>query len=357
MKLFKSNKKILSIDFGASQIKIVEGQSENDLVTISKNIILKIPQGIYKDGKILNDNKLIDFIKERIETLEIKGCLSSTAVINSSSIITREVSIPKVSEDEIKSVIQYQLSEFLPINPDDYVINHLIIGTMEVDGIKRFRIMLVAVPEDIVLSHLHLMKRAGLKPQTLDFQGNCIAKLLNYNSKINGNYNISKKSIASVDIGQRNTNISIIKDGNIEVTRTFDIGASVIYKNISSLLKLSIDEVKEKVKAIQDINMRYEDFNDYHMILNLTRIFIEGLMENIQSVIRYYTSRAQNNRVDLILLQGGYSNLNGICKMFFDYFNIETLKLKSLDRLNFDEDLSLYVNAVGGLFRRGEVEK
>ncbi len=356
MKLFNSNKKILSIDFGSSEIKIVEGQATKDTITISKNYILKTPQNIYENGKIINTINLSNDIKERLKSSKINNKLSSTAIINSTSIITREVNIPRLSEDEIQSIVDFQLSEFLPINPDDYVVNHLTIGTIETEGTEKLRILLVAIPKEMVISHLDLIKESTLKPEILDFQGNAIAKLLNFNTTINGTHPISGQTIAAIDLGNTNTSISIVQDGNIEVTRTIDIGASTLYNSLRNLFDFSLEEAEKKIKAIENINHINQEFDDYNRMLNLTRSSFETLIEKIESVTRYYTTRNSRNAIDLIVLHGGYSKIPGVADVFSENLNIESIRLQSLDKVKFDGDLSLYANAIGGLIRRDEVK-
>lgn len=357
MKLFRGlNSKVLSIDFGSSEINIVEGQSVKGIVNISEFSSIQVSSDLYEDGKVLDNDKLSETIIEGIKQHKISKDLQSNALINSSLIITREVTIPMVSEAEIESIIEFQLSEFLPINPDDYVVNHLVIGTI-METVEKLRILLVAIPKGIVLSHLSLMKECDLKPKVLDFHPNAISKLLNFSNTLNGNYSLTGRTIACVDLGHMSTAVSIVRDGNIEVTRTFDIGANNIYKSLSELFNLSLDQAQEKVQNIEDISIKNEEFDDYHRILNLTRSSLESLIGNVESVIRYYTSRDQKNRVDLILLYGGLSNLNGISEMFSSYLQLETTKLGTLDKVKFNGDLSLYANAIGGLLSREEVKR
>lgn len=357
MKLFKANKKYVVVDFGSSEVKIIEGQATKGFINISKTSSIPLLSDLYQDGKILDRDTISRIIGYASKKDKINKNLHGIGVINSSSIITREVSIPKVSTSEIDPLLGYQISEFLPINPDNYVINHLVIDTVEIDQVEKLKLILIAIPKDIVLSHLELIKECDLKPEILDFQGNVIAKLLNYNTTINGSYSIRGNTIASIDMGNSSTYVSIIKNGNIEVTRTIDIGANTIYKSISQLLDFSIEEAKHKIKRIKDINLENQEYDEYHRIINLVRSSLESLMERIQSVTRYYTSRDQKNSIDLILLYGGLSNINRIGKIFSEYLGIETLKLESLDKVKFDGDLSLYANAIGGLIRRDGVKK
>ena len=63
------------------------------------------------------------------------------------------------------------------------------------------------------------------------------------------------------------------------------------------------------------------------------------------------------NDIDVILLLGGMSNIDGIDKMFTNFFETPTLRLDSLEGVKFSGDLFRYANAIGGLIRLEVVKK
>lgn len=356
MKLPSINRKVLSIDFGSSEIKVVEGKISKKGINITQTLTIKTPQGTYEDGEILDQSVIANIIKN---TLKVKKVSTNIAygIINSSSIITREIIIPKVSEKEISLVISYQLNDYLPVDPNDYVINHIVLGTNNEGNLEKFIILLVGVPKNMVLGHLNLMKAAGLKPQVLDFQGNAMAKLFCINTLVNNQYNTRDVAIASVDIGYINSKLTIIRNGTIEVSRIIDMGAKVLYESIGLLFDCSLEDIEQKTFDIRDLNTIQEEFTDYQRLVNITRTTIQNLLENIEIVFNYYTSREDENEINYILLQGGLSNLNGIDNMFSNYFNIPSIQINNLDKIKWNGDLSKYSNAIGGFIRIEEVKK
>lgn len=356
LKLPSLSRKVLSIDFGSSEIKITEGQASKKGINISKVFTIDTPKDAYSNGEIIDESIIATVLKKALKENKVSTDLVF-GTINSSSIITREVVIPKVPEDEIASIIGYQLEDYLPINPDDYVVEHLILGTVKEMDVEKIDILLIAIPKKIVLDHLSLIKAADLKPQVLDFQGNSIAKLLGYSSSANMDYNTKDTTIASVDIGYTNSKVTIVKNGSIEVTRVIEGGAITLYENIGTLFDYGWDERIRKVKEIKDINATNEEFTDYYRLLNLTRSTIDSIMEKIETVFKYYTSRGSENKINFVLLQGGLSNINGVDNLFSNYFSIPSVRLNSLDKIKCTGDLPKYSNAIGGLIRIDEVGK
>ena len=63
------------------------------------------------------------------------------------------------------------------------------------------------------------------------------------------------------------------------------------------------------------------------------------------------------NEINLVLLHGGLSKINGIENFFSESFNLPCLKLDSISKVQFNGDFSKYANAIGGLIRLDEVKK
>lgn len=356
LKLPSISRKALSIDFGSSGIKVIVGQASKKGISISKAFKIDMPKDAYSDGEIHDEFIIANELKRALKENKISTDWAY-GIINSSSIITREIIIPKVPEKEIASIIGYQLGDYLPIKPDDYVVEHLILGEIDDMGIEKLNILLIAIPKNIVLEHLSLMKEIGLKPQVLDYQSNSIAKLINYNGLINNSYNTENMAIASIDIGYSNTKLTIVKNGTIRVTRILDIGAKRLCENLGSFFDHPLEELEQRLFEIEDINQISEEVTDYFRLVNLTKSTMDGLLSKIESVFNYYTSRKGGNEISLILLQGGLANINGLDNLFSKHFNILTKKLTTLDKIKWNGDLLKYSNAIGGLIRVDEVKR
>jgi len=354
LKLPSFKKKVLSIDFGGDEVKIVEGQVLNKSININKAFTVELPKDVYRDGEILEENTLTKLIKDSLKENKVRTELAH-GVVNSSKIITRNIALPKVPEKDIPSLIEYQLDELLPVNPDDFVIGHLIIGNKIEDEVEKMDILLVGIPRKMVLDHLDLMKSIGLKPVVLDHQGNSMAKLLDFNSYINDFYNTRDMTIASIDLGYYKSKLSIIKNGKVLVTRVLDTGANTIIDSLESIFDYTLEERKEKLFQIEDISHDSDEYTYYSRLVNVARTVIENLLEELGMIFRFYTTRERGNTINYIVLQGSLSNINGMENLFSNYFNIPAIKLQNLDNVKISQDISIFSNAVGGLIRIAEV--
>ncbi|NLY47247.1 MAG: pilus assembly protein PilM, partial [Tissierella sp.] len=86
MRIF-DNKKHISIDIGAREIKIVEGKATKKNIVIQNAYTLKNPKNIYSDGMILSTDQLSYLLKTSLKENKIMSNMA-TVVVNSSNIIT-----------------------------------------------------------------------------------------------------------------------------------------------------------------------------------------------------------------------------------------------------------------------------
>jgi type IV pilus assembly protein PilM len=271
-------------------------------------------------------------------------------VINSSKIIMRDITMPMVSDDHIRSILSYQLEDYIPINPEEYVVKFIKLGAIYEDNVEKVNLLLIGIPKHIVESHFNLLKNVNLKPVALDYQGNAINKLINLGDNINDIYN-NRDTVTNVDMGFDNTSITISNNGVIKVSRIIEGGANEILLSLKDKFDYSDDELMKKIMNMDDITQAVsEEVEDYE-IYQKTEETIRAIIDRIEMIFRYYRTREIGNEINLVLLHGGLSNINGIEKLFTESFNIPCVKLDSISKVKFNGNLSKYANAIGGLIR------
>ena len=346
------NKKVVSIDIGSYETKVVEGRMSNKGVAIEKQFSFLTPEGSYENGYIIDKELLYYLLNQELKKNKVSSDMAYIT-IKSTSIIVREILLPKVSSNEVEGILKYQIGEYLPMNPEEYVIQYQIIGNEEEGEIEKLNVLIIAIPREIVESHFSLIKQLDMKPCVMDFQSNSISKILVYNELINGTYKTRDLTFAAIDIGYNCTNVTIEKNGSIQVSRVIEFGGDDIDKKVFSILNFSKEELKVQKKEI-DISRFDEDYSEKNRLSNVVKTSIEEVMRMVDKVFRYYTSRDVSNKIHMILLYGGISNINGIENLFSNYFNIPTVKIETLNKVSIQRDLNKYINCVSSLIRNTE---
>ncbi|MBW4828834.1 MAG: pilus assembly protein PilM [Clostridiaceae bacterium] len=318
IKRFFLPKKVLSIDIGTYETKVVEGKRTNEGLDINKSFSFLTPEGAYEDGYIL-ENELLHYVfKKKFSKNKLSSNIAYIT-IKSNSIIKKEIELPSVSHNEIKGILKYETKEYLPIEIDNFIIQYKIINKIKKGDIEKLNVLLVAVPKKIVESHFIFLKDLGLKPTVLDLQLNSSSKLFKYNSVVNGEYNIENNTFAIIDLSYLSTGVIIIKNRDI-----------LLNENIPDSIQLPKQVLNRGRRNIPDIN---------------------NLIEEISLVFQNYKTKYVEDQIEMIFLYGGLSNIEDIDLIFENNFNIPSVIVKSMDKTYLSEDLNKYINCIGSIIR------
>lgn len=346
---FLQNRRVLALDIGAYRIKVVEGKKTNAGIVVSNFFTINTPKGAIKDGQILDKDILHYTIKEELKRRKIRT-KNVYVTINSSKILTREIIIPKLKDEEIESLLRFQLEDHIPINIDNYVIQYKVLESFYEDDIEKINLLIISIPKDLVEGYLSLLKQLDLNPLIMDYQPNSIAKLIQYNEYINNTYPTEDITFANVDIGYDSTKISIIRNGKILVSRIIEIGGNYIDESILNFHEVNFEELDKIKLEITDLDSNSED-NNYYKLSDMIKTSIIQLSEKIDIILRYYSSRNAANNISLFLLTGGISNIKGLDNLFTNIFNMPSITIDSLDKISFKGKYADYANAIGSIIR------
>lgn len=321
------NKKIsISIEFLSDEVRVVEGRFNKKNIVVNKCFSIPVPPGLYEDGVIKDMERFTHILqkgllKNNVSRGEVYG------VINSSNIIHREIKIPKVEEKQIAAILNYQLDEYLPVDPEGYVVQYVPLNIVNEEGVDKQIVMLIGVPKFMVETHFNLLQNLGLKPVALDYAGNAISKLIKLNDSINGVYD-KDAIIAFVDLEQEGTSLNIAAKGLVSISRV----------------------IKEEINP--GVFKSFEASYDQDVVaVSGLRANLAATLDKIDMVFRYYNSRETSKDIELVLIYGNYAHIDGIEELMSNYFEIPCVKLNSLDKVKFFGDLAKYANAIGALIR------
>ena len=328
---------------------MAEGVFKKGKLNVTRTLVMDLPAGVYEDGHILDKGAIeraIDpFLRlNGIKTEEI------IAVVNSSDILTRDISIPSVSEEEIEGILKFKIRDYIPIDPDEYIVQWINEGVFMEGGNEKIKLFIIAMPKVIARQHFDLLMDLDLKPRVMDFQSNAIRKLIAFNEKTLGDPIAKGKTVASLDIGFFSSKLTILKEERIEISRNMALGVKDIVENIDYNLSLDRNEVLNYLLNLNSIEGEALDSDENLEITRALTNFLSRLFENLEMVFRYYNSQEQNNEVDLIILQGSIVKIDQLKERFENYLNIKTVSIESLSGI-VDKDLHLYSNAIGSLIR------
>ena len=305
-KFKEKTRNVLSIDLGTNIIKIAEGKYQKDKLTVNKLLQIITPEGAIADGKITNEQSIINTLEFLIKENNIKA-KDIIFTTNSSSIINRDILVPKVQEEEMETVIRYEIQQYLPINLDDYIIQYIVLDEIVDDSGAKLKINVTSFPERMATSYYNVVEALELNPYALDVTYNSINKLANYSHYTTNNGKVMGGTVAFVDMGATSINMAIFKNGKLDFTRMIKSGGDNIDYALSQSLNMSIKSTESLKKKDADL-LNYDEQDT----LNVTiRSSVDEILEELERIIKFYGNKS-NSTIEKIYIYGGLSNLKNI---------------------------------------------
>lgn len=342
----KGVKPIIGIDIGSSNIKIVQMKKGN---RVARYGMETIPVGMINQGRIETPAQLTEVIKKTMSKYKISGgecalCLSAH------ELVVRELKLPEMSESQIIDNIKHEITSFLPLSHEEYCIDYKVLEYVKTQENTpgTLRIMVAAVPNNLVAPYIDTLKKANLKVSYVDVIPNIAGKLAKWlimNSSGSGNIDI-----CIIDIGAHTTNIVIVKDGNYFIHKTIINGSEYITSIIEDKMNLDFIEAEEYKINNNFFNDSISNSASPHVIN-----FIDYLIMDIERILEFYRSRNNQKGVDQIYLMGGGSLLKGLPQYMAEHTGIRTTLLSEALPLmnNYDSGAhpSVFYNAIGATMR------
>lgn len=350
-RLKEKSRPVLSIDLGTNFIKVAEGKYQKDKLNLNKVVQIPTPEGCIADGKIINAQAIIDVLSFLIKenSIRAKDVIFTT---NSSSIINRDILIPVVQEEEMETVIRYEIQQYLPINLDDYIIQFIVLDEIVDDTGAKLKINVTSFPERMANTYYNVVNALELNPYALDVTYNSINKLANYSKYTSNNGQIIGGTVAFVDMGATSINVAIFKNGKLDFTRMIKSGGDNIDYALSQSLNMSI-------KSTESLKIKDGDLlrNSEEDILNLTiRKSVDDILEELERILQFYSNKS-NTTIDKIYIYGGTSNLKNIELYIKNKLNISVENIEDIPNIDFtskdliNENLGQYLNAISAIIR------
>lgn len=350
----KTPKRVIAFDIGSNTIKIVVGRHEREKVVIENMLDIPTPAETVADGKILNDKVLTDIIQYTLNDnkIKVKDIIYTT---DSTSIINRELLIPKVEADEMETVIRYEIQQFLPINLNDYILQYTLLGEVEgpIDGTSKYKVNVISYPEKSARSYYDLLSDMDVKPYALDIVHNSVKKLLNINDKINEVENNGDETVALIDMGAEIINVNIYKNKELDFTRIIRNGGNDIDKQLSQRLDIS----RNLVESIKIEKADLTSILEGDKLNEIVKEVVSEWLTDLSRIIQFYKNKQRGNDINKVYIYGGTSNIKGLEQTIEEKLNIKTEKIKALNNVELsktslkEEPIEQYINAIGAIIR------
>lgn len=292
----------IGIDISDRSFKYIELKKNKDLFLIARHGTKIIPEGIVDSGEIKQKDKLADFLKSAKKELGVK--FINVSLPEEKAFISK-IKLPFMKEEEIKSALEFQMEEYVPLSPADSIFDFEIIKTEDKDKKgESIMVNLVAYPKSLIEDYRDVFMAADFMPLAFEMETQAFARAI-----VPANDN---SSYFLVDFGQTRISFAIVSEGRIQFTSTIKIGGEKLNESLMKNLNIDIFRA-ENIKKEKGLIRSKGNEKVFNALVSIASV----VKDEINRRIIYWNSHLEESeknykKIKKILLCGGDSNLIGL---------------------------------------------
>lgn len=312
---------MISIETGIQWTKVALVDYRKKNPPVHEAFAFRTPEHAVEDGYIRDKDSLARALKEELVRRQI---LEKDVVftLSSSKVVTREVMIPYVKDNKIKGIIDAQSRDYFPMDISGYTISYSKMDVVEDDGKKQLKLLLVAIPDNLLGNYVSFAQLAGLKAETFDYIGNGCIQLM-CDSFVDNAMIIQLEEQATV--------ISILENKKLAFQRVTPYGYGATISAVVDHPILGIDDEEKAFDFLLEHNVIFnkpsmpDNGDPAQQAINQAQAdeAYEDLAESLRYHLRiantaldYYQNQVKKEFVGNVYLVGDGSRFAGIHKLF-----------------------------------------
>lgn len=309
----KKARTCLGLDIGNYNLKIVEVEKKETEVSILNAKIVDIRQA----------KNISEVIKDEFGQLRISAKKANIS-ISGEDVVARYLSLPKMTGEELKKAMDFELEDHIPFKPDEVYTDYHVLGD-EANSKNRMRVFLVATKKNLIDEKIKLLRQAGLEPEIITTDALALKNIFyfNYPDK-------NEANIALLNIGDKITNLLITREMVPYFVRDSRFGGEAITTLLQTKTQLDI-------KAVEEIKHNFQNVSKD--LMQSIKATLGNLLNEIFVSLDFYENLTEQ-RIDEIYLSGGTAQLVGLKEFLTGYLNLPIFSLDTLKNFSFPSGVS-----------------
>jgi len=339
--------KVLSIEVTDVVTRVIEVDYGKKDPVVHRAVVFPTPEKTVSDGVIEGVETFAKEFQRQVHGFGTKNAVFSLAT---NKVISREVSIPEMKDDQIPDFIENQKSEYFPMDTSGHTMVHRILDRDK--DKKQIKIIVYAVPQKLVANYQSFASLANLTIVGIDYNGNSIYQWLSGEGH--------KQMDMYLQINERSTLFTVLENRRYAIQRNINFGAYALADRLiqsgyyetegmeqaltrrDALKKLSEEEfVFPSFAAIKLSEPDSESAERLHGAKEMVTEGMRQLLGNLSRVLEYYHSKNQNAELNTIFVGGCGARVKGIKSFLENEFSgVEVVVLDHLPDVKISSQVS-----------------
>ena len=301
-----SRKFVTGLDVGAESVKAVVLRHAGDRVKLVGIALAEIDYpAVDRSATDEGANAArIDAIKSALKAsgTDISVSCRVVTAVAGPSVSVKHVTFPKMANPNLAESIGWEAKKHVPFGASEFVLDFQLLAREAGEEADEMHILLAAVEQRHIDSHVELVCDAGVEPSAVD-----IVPLALMN-ELGAQGLVKDGAVASVEMGASTLSVSIYRAGGLLLVRSVSMPATT---GAGSAAASGGEGESEKARR------RWQTF----------------VLKEVKRSLAFYNSETGRRGIDKIYLSGGRALAEGVAERFTDALKVPTEVLNPLQDL------------------------
>ena len=327
----------LGIDFGTSLIKAVEltlEEGKPKLLNYGQVDLGRLEKGIVT-GENTHDDEVVLYLRALLDKLQPKSAGAYAAMPAFTGLVSL-IELPEMDEDDLKEAIQFEAHKYIPSSLEDVALSWEVVGkhpASDGSGAAKMEILLVAALNKEVARYRKYVHDVHLKMNFLELETFSLVRSVIHHEP--GMFLV-------IDIGSRATNLVLVDEGLVKVSRNLDAGGKDVTRTLTDALSITAERAEILKKSEKD----------FLNVAGSALVFpaLEMIASEAKRMIGAYQDKYPNIVCQGIVLSGGTAQLTGLTEYYSRMFGLPVRVGNPWDRISYDPQLASDIKELGTSF-------
>ncbi len=288
----------VGLDISDLSIKFAELKYHKGALRLERYGYQAIPAGAIENGEVKKSRPVIEALKKLREK---HGLYRVVISLPEEQAYVVRMSLPLVSNKELRQSIELQLEEYVPLSGNNIVFDYQVIRRVPGDK-GRVDVSVSVLPAELVKNYYYVLEKAGWQPLAFEIEAHSLARSL---------LGPDTEGVSLiVGIGKTRTSFAVVEGTKVSFTSTVDsVGGMYVTENIAQKLNISFEEA-EKLKIAKGLLRSSDNADVFEVIIASASV----LRDEIGNILKYWRSHQplDSQAVSQIILCNGESTLLGL---------------------------------------------
>lgn len=325
MQLLRKQESMIGLDIGSSMIKAAKMTMKGKEYILESFALEPIEEGAIQSGEVKNPSSLAQSSINAVRNCD-KSLKDVVIALPNYSILSDVLTMDLIPDKEIREAVLVEAERISPFDISEVEIDYEVLERNE--EAKQMSVLMVVSKNDIILTFVDCMNEAGLRTVIMDVDLFALINIyhLNYDTR-------KYSSCILINIGTESTDAAFLQNGVFHSSRDIPIAGS----NFHSQLSLATNLPPEKVRDI--LAGKIDPELDLEPVVNTLNNVSKEFANAVGVAVSYFQTSVEVEKVDLIILAGGYTLIPGLFNILELRTGTEVIVLNPFNNIKYNEEI------------------